>query len=110
MDGRIIRSRQLGLGEDHDSGLTPAADCGPTVLAITATVTTYPTDAAAVYAMHPTEVDGEPIEGGAATYLDDTSATFYAYNAGDAIPDAGTRLLVHRVGGRWVFSFSEPPP
>lgn len=109
-DDRIVRSRQLGLGDDLDSGYAPVVDCAPSILVQTTTVSAYPTVAGAYYACHPVEVDGTPVEGGAASYAADTSSPLYAANLGSAIPPAGTRMIAHQVGGRWVFAWDEPTP
>ena len=66
--------------------------------------TTYPTTAGAFYASNPTEIDGSEVEGGAASYTADATQVVYVLNVGTQIPPAGTRVVAHAVGGRWVFA------
>jgi hypothetical protein len=52
------------------------------------------------------EVDGEEVEGGAASFLTETvKGNRFAFNVGTAIPPVGTQVVVHGVGGRYVFRY-----
>jgi hypothetical protein len=106
MEGRILRSRILDAEDEIDSGYSPCPDAGVSIVGITAAVSSYPAVAGSFYAIHPAEVDGDPTEGGAATYVDDTSSVFYAYNLGSGVPPQGTRVICHYSGGRWTFLFN----
>lgn len=78
-----------------------------TFLGITISVSTYPTSAAAYYAIHPVAVAGAEIEGAAPTYTQDLGVTLYAANVGTAIPPIGTKVVVSSVpDNRLVFDFS----
>jgi hypothetical protein len=74
-------------------------------LITTVKITTYPTKASAFYAGNITYVDGAEVEGGVAGYSPDSSQVIFAYNLGTKVPPVGTVLVVHAVGGRWVFRY-----
>ena len=65
----------------------------------------YPTAAGSYFACHPVGLSGTEGEGDVATQTEDTSETVYAFNLGSTVPDAGTVLIAHAVGGRWVFRY-----
>ena len=69
------------------------------------TVSTYPTTASAFFACLPTDIDGNEAEGASATYVQESSTVFYAWNAGTQVPPVGTAIVCHAVGGRWVFRY-----
>jgi hypothetical protein len=71
----------------------------------TTTKTTYPTIAAAYYAVQPCRLDGAETEGTGASFSGDSSRIFYAFNLGTQVPPVSTQVLVHSVGGRWVFRY-----
>ena len=100
---RIVRDRQGYQYGAVDTAIGEPPDGNAAILGTTTTITAYPTSAGAYYAMNPTEVNSNEVEGGAATYVVDTSTTFYAWNTGTTIPAVGTRVICHGVGGRWVF-------
>jgi hypothetical protein len=103
---RILRERQRAGQEALDSAAGHAPLHGSAaVLAMTTSVSSYPTTAAAFYAMLPQEIDGPETEGAAATYTASSSTPFYAWNAGTAIPPLGTPVVCHAVGGRWCFRY-----
>ncbi len=72
---------------------------------ITTTVTTYPTSAGVFYACNPELIYGNETEGATPTFTADGSTIVYALNLGTSIPPNGTILVIHSVGGRWVFRF-----
>lgn len=102
---RILRERILDAEGDIDSGYSPCPDAGVSAVGVTATVSAYPTTAQAFYAIHPAEVDGTPVEGGSATYSDDSTTVIYAFNVGSLVPPSGTRVICHHSGGRWTFQY-----
>jgi hypothetical protein len=93
-DLRVLRDRQ-GVGQEAlDSGLAGAKFPGSSaMLAQTTTVTTYPTTAAAFYAVVPCGVDGSESEGSAATYVPRTGSVAYAFNLGTNVPPSGTMVI-----------------
>jgi hypothetical protein len=105
-DLRILRDRQQSASEamDVDQGDEPLYGSAA-VLAKTTTVETYPTTASAFYACLPQDIDGAEIEGAAASYVPQSNAVFYGWNAGTAVPPPGTPVVCHAVGGRWVFRY-----
>jgi hypothetical protein len=101
---RIQRERQTVLDDTVDR-LTPfAEDCSAAILATTTTVATYPTSASAFYAINPTDAGGTETEGGTASFTAG-SAILYALNVGTQIPPNGAKIVVHAVGGRYVFRY-----
>lgn len=105
VDTRIERERQKALAGVVDRVAPFAADGSIALLVTTTTIITYPTAAASFYASNPTEIDGSEVEGGAASYTADATQVVYALNVGTQIPPAGTRVVAHAVGGRWVFRY-----
>jgi hypothetical protein len=104
-DCRIERDRQKALAGVVDRVAAFASDGSAALLVTTTTVSTYPSTAGAFYASNPTEIDGAEVEGGTASYTPDTTQVVYVLNAGTQIPPAGTRVVAHAVGGRWVFRY-----
>jgi hypothetical protein len=105
-DLRILRGRLRAGQEALDSaeGHTPLHGSAA-VLAMTTSAGSYPTTAAAFYAMLPQEVDGPETEGSPASYTAGSSTSFYAWNAGTVVPPSGTPVVCHAVGGRWCFRY-----
>jgi hypothetical protein len=101
----VIRDRQQAAPEILDRATGRAPEGTAAVLAQTTTVSTYPTTASAFFACLPTDIDGSEAEGASATYVQESSMVFYAWNAGTQIPPAGTAIVCHAVGGRWVFRY-----
>jgi hypothetical protein len=106
-DTRVMRDRQQTVREtlDRTRDLAPIATAA--ILAQTTTVSSYPTTASSFYACVPMDLDGNESEGAPATYVQESSTVFYAWNAGTQIPPAGTAIVCHAVGGRWVFRYDE---
>ena|SRR5215831_6246508 len=105
-DLRILRERQRAASEALDSAEGAAPPHGSAaVLGVTTTVASYPTTAAAFYAMLAQEVDGAETEGSVASYTASSSTPFYAWNAGTAVPPPGTPVVCHAVGGHWCFRY-----
>jgi hypothetical protein len=67
--------------------------------------TTYPTAAGQFYACNPEILTGLESEGATPTFTADTITIIYAMNLGTQIPPAGTKLVVHSAGGRWMFRY-----
>jgi hypothetical protein len=105
-DLRVLRDRQSAGREAFDSSLGGAEAQGSSaMLAQTTTVTTYPTTAAAFYAVVFCDIDGSESEGSAATYVPRAGSVAYAFNLGGDIPPSGTTVVCHAVGGRWCFRY-----
>ncbi len=104
-DSRIERERQKALFGVLDRVAPFAADGTTALLVTTTTVNTYPTAAASFFASNPTEIDGSEVEGGTASYTADASKVVFILNVGTQVPPAGTRVVAHAVGGRWVFRY-----
>jgi hypothetical protein len=105
-DLRVLRDRQLAGRETFDSSLGGDRFPGSSaMLAQTTTVATYPTTAAAFYAVVPCGIDGAESEGSAATYVPRTGSVAYAFNLGTEVPPSGTMVVCHAVGGRWCFRY-----
>ena len=104
-DLRVIRDRPKALQMTIDRTQGLATVGAAAVLAQTTTVSTYPTTASAFYACVPADIDGNESEGASATYVQEGSTVFYAWNAGTQIPPTGTTIVCHAVGGRWVFRY-----
>lgn len=102
---RTIRNRQADTVSAIDCMEGPGVNGDCAVLAMTGTVATYPTSAGVCYAMFHIEVDGDESEGSSASYHQDVTRVFYAYNIGTAVPPHGTLAVCYAVGGRWVFRY-----
>ena len=76
----------------------------PTVLALTTTLQTYPTDAQCFFACQILSLLGAESEGGSGIVVPG-SGTFFALNLGSTIPPSGTQVLASFVGNRWVFRY-----
>ena len=103
---RILRDRQASMEAAIDSAPSRRTACADARLVQTTQVNTYPTVAGAYYACNPVQINGPPIEGGAATYVPDTKTVIVCWNNGSQIPPQGTVLVAHYVAGRAVFSYS----
>lgn len=105
-DLRILRDRQAAGQEALDIGLSVGEARGSSaMLAQTTTVKTYPTTAAAFYAVVPCDIDGGEAEGTAASYVPAAGSVAYALNLGSQVPPSGTTIVCHAVGGRWCFRY-----
>jgi hypothetical protein len=102
---RTIRDRHDAIQRTVDRNVADGPHGAGALLVQTFTKTTYPVAAASFYAVHPVTVNGVETEGTAASYVVDTSTTYYAINEGTTIPPSGTNVLVSGVGGRWVFRY-----
>lgn len=110
MDGdATMRAAQQTLREIQKArealDTTPAGK-GASMLCVTTSLGSYPTMSPAAFAVVPEECDAEDDEGAAATYTDNTDSTFFAINLGTNVPPQGSRIIVHAVGGRWLFRWS----
>jgi hypothetical protein len=104
-DLRVILDRPKAMQKTTDRTQCLAPVAAAAVLAQTTTVSTYPTTASAFYACVPANINGNESEGASATYVQEDSMVFYAWNAGTQVPPAGTTIVCHAVGGRWVFRY-----
>ena len=104
-EARLNRDRHAEL---QTTVLNPPNSFGgatTSALAVTITLTTYPTTASTFYAMNPQALNGSEVEGGTATPVTDTATVLYAFNLGAQIPPNGTTIVIHAVGGRWTFRY-----
>jgi hypothetical protein len=106
IDTRILREQQAAILAAADRVSNVAEEGSVATLAQTTTVAAYPTVAGAFYACIPLWADGAETEGAAAVFTAVGSRTIYAYNLGSQIPPAGTKIIAHSCGGRWMFQFS----
>ncbi len=103
---RTLRERQAAVRAALDSAEGDRAPYGSAALvAKTTEESTYPTDAAAFYAMLSQDLDGTEEEGATATFVSSGGPIFHAWNAGGTVPPSGTAVLCHAVGGRFVFRY-----
>jgi hypothetical protein len=102
---RVERLRNLALLDSVERMGGLGTEGSPAHLLTTVEIETYPTTANVFYAGNPTYVSGTETEGGAAGYAADASQVIYALNVGTKVPPEGTRVVVHSVGGRWVFRY-----
>ena len=110
-DTRILRERVISATDALDIAQGAAETyANPAAIVVTTTVDTYPTTANVMYAVIEQIVTGSEDEGATPTVGAASGANpFYALNVGTQIPDSGTKLVVHQVGGRWVFRYDTPP-
>ncbi|MGP0063517.1 MAG: hypothetical protein ACLQGP_07965 [Isosphaeraceae bacterium] len=101
----MIRDRQQAMQGSLNREVGRAPEGSAAVLAQTSTVSTYPASASAFFACLPIDIDGSETEGASATYVQESSTVFYAWNAGTQVPPVGTAIVCHAVGGRWVFRY-----
>lgn len=101
---RVLRERLQAAGEDLDRAVGNDTFGSPALIVKTTTIDTYPTTAATFYACLSQQLTGTEDEGDTPTYTAD-DGTLFALNLGTKIPPSGTTLIVHSVGGRWVFRY-----
>jgi hypothetical protein len=104
-DTRTLRDRQADAQSAADRLSSFAEEGAEAVLAMTTTVSRYPTVPGSFYACMPLQVDGPELEGASANFLSDPTRILYAYNLGTQVPAAGTKIIVHSCGGRWTFRY-----
>jgi hypothetical protein len=90
---RILRERVASSAATLDRIGSDGMFGSAAIVGVTTTVTTYPTAA------------GTEGEGDDGSPTPDTKTTLYALNTGSQIPPAGTPIVCHAVGGRWVFRY-----
>lgn len=74
------------------------------VLAQVSQIGTYPTVAAAFYALQPVRITGVIAEGTGPT-LTTAGNKFLGYNLGGTVPPLGSHVLAVGAGGRWTFRY-----
>jgi hypothetical protein len=104
-DLRVMRERQAAAADALDRASGAESTGSAALCVITTTVTSYPTSAGVFYACNPELIYGNETEGATPAFSADGSTVVYALNLGTAIPPNGTILVIHSVGGRWVFRF-----
>jgi hypothetical protein len=103
-DALILRRRMA----DRDDAIVSPPSPGPSspsLVATTTHVTTYPTSAAAYYAVQVTAPGGNEVEGGAITLAAASGGKFFALNLGSSIPPEGTAVVIVQTNGRWTFRY-----
>lgn len=95
--------RRDDLAAALDARVDDTVDGSSAFLAATFAEAAYPTLPGSVYALHPIDCGGAEVEGAAPVLSVDGDRTFYAFNLGSAVPAAGTTVLTHAAGGRYVF-------
>lgn len=104
MYGRIERERIQSIQRDEGLAQEQPGDGSFSLVVVTVTAETYPTNANAFYAVKAVDVDGTEQEGETAT-VTTSGGVFFAYNLGSHVPDEGTYVIAHEAGGRWVFRY-----
>ena len=104
-DLRTQRDRQADAALDADLALGAAEALGSAAqLGMTISTQGYPTSASAYYVLNPVDLGGAEVEGQAVEAVT-IPGGFFAANLGTAIPPAGTIVVCHAVGKRWVFRY-----
>jgi hypothetical protein len=104
-EAKVQRDRLEDLAEGLDR-LTHAAPAGASCIVATTVMTTYPTAAAAYYAVQEFAPGGPEVEGGPATETP-VGAPFLAWNRGGSVPVQGYGYLIaDEVGGRWTIDYN----
>ena len=104
-DARVLRERVTVAENALDSAAQGSNYASPATVGVTTVVTTYPTSAGAYYAVNPGWITSTETEGATGSITADTATVLYALNVGTSIPDQGTSIVAHAVGGRWVFRY-----
>jgi len=103
---RVMRDRQAAAEDVLDAVASLESRHGSAaMLAVTTTVSSYPTSATSFYACNPQFLTGDDTEGATPTFESDSATVVYAYNMGSAIPPNGTKIVIHATGGRWCFRY-----
>jgi hypothetical protein len=103
---RVLRERNAALADRIDRALAEPDSGSQALLVNTAKQTTYPTSPGSYFACNPTLVTGDETEGSTPSFLPDPNTWILAYNVGSQLPAQGTMVVVHLVGGRYVFRYS----
>ena len=101
---RTDRARQYESQLGLDLADNDAADGSAAFLAQTASMGNYPNTAISVYAINLVSVDVAETEGASPSFTAGTD-TYYAVNLGTNVPNTGTTVVVHAVGGRLAFRY-----
>ena len=106
-DLRVLRDRQRAGQEALDSSLGEFEARGSSaMLAQTTTVKTYPTTAAAFYAVRALRHRRGRDRGRRGDLCPRrVGSVAYALNLGTQVPPSGTTVVCHAVGGRWCFRY-----
>ncbi len=100
----ILRRRIEDMETRLDSLRVDDAPSGQDLVVVTYTQSTYPTAAQKYYAVKASNTAGTESEGSSGSFTDGSNG-FYAFNLGSSVPATGTRVVVSRVDGRWVFRY-----
>lgn len=102
---QLERRRQADLGRSLDHLDVTRHDGSAAFVAQTTTAGSYPTVAQCVYALEMVQVDGPETEGAVGNFVADAWHPVFGVNLGSSVPPIGQKVLVHCVGGRYVFRF-----
>ena len=103
-DVAALLRRVESLAARIESVAPGSTDGEESLVVQTVTVSSYPTVAQRFYAVQAVEVGGSETENTAGSF-GTPGGTFYALNLGSAVPSSGTKLIVRRVDGYWVFRY-----
>jgi hypothetical protein len=104
-DLRIVRERQIAASTTLDAMDDLDAYSSPAMVVQTMTISVYPTSPSVFYGCNPVQITGTETEGSTPTLTADGSTVLYCLNLGTQIPTAGSYVVAHVAGGRWVFRF-----
>lgn len=102
---RVERERIYQAVGDVGLGTGIAGAGGGAAFGATTTISAYPTQANAWYAIQRHYLDGTQVEGDPAIHGSNGAPPFLSYNVGTKIPPPGTPILSLPVGGKWVFRY-----
>jgi hypothetical protein len=105
-DLRILRERQQAASVALDRASSSSEpDASAAMIAKTVGIDSYPSAAAVNFGCHPLVAYGAESEGTTPTFTTDTGTVLYAMNIGSTNPPEGTIVVLHAVGGRWIFRY-----
>jgi hypothetical protein len=103
-EARRLYSLENSLSDDVRRRESDPGLGSPSLLAITTTLSSYPTAAQSYFACLPAALLGLEVEGGPGSVAPGPSP-FFALNLGGTVPPSGTKVLATFVGNRWVFRY-----
>jgi hypothetical protein len=104
-DAELLRISDDADHAENSRRADPTGRASVTVLAVTKTITTYPTAAGKFFACETRKILGTETEGSSGTGTN-CGDTFYAYlPAGRTVPASGTEVVCERVAHRWILDY-----
>lgn len=104
-EARTLRSRVASLQAEVDRLEANCADGNPAMVVSIASTGSAANEFYTCDRLDPGGVE----EAGAEPTFGGSDAQIHALNAGNDIPDVGTKVLAHSINSRWVFIFNAPP-